>query len=563
MKPFTIGRWTVTVPMIAVGLVVILLAATVGSIKYSETPTFCNSCHIMGPYYRAWKASKHNKVACVECHYPPADKKTLLWKKFQAMSQVVKYVTRTYSSKPFAEVADESCLRSGCHASRLLEGRVVAKTGIHFDHRPHLTEKRRGRQLRCVSCHSQVMVGSHIEVTYTACYLCHFKGQGVGRDLKPIGGCTGCHAVPKKEFNIGGATYRHAEFVGRGVACQSCHRDVVRGEGGANRDRCVTCHNTPETLKMYDDIPLLHDKHVTGKNIACIHCHEEITHGFADTGGRLPPIKGAAVPNAAVQAAAARGPQAISTHQPTPTFECGLCHKDKHAGEIDFYSGRVKALGLPEIPSPMFLARVDCSGCHYQKQTGDTSADGRVEVNFIAGDQACVRCHGPKFEGLWGSVRQEVLKTETALAAKAAETAKAIDAMPEAGRAKPRAALANAQKILGFIGKKRAEHNVYLASVALRRVDADLETAAMAAGAKVTDLSEQPLISGSYCAVLCHQKAGVKVPAETVQHKGKTMPHSMHADLMGCAKCHELGAHRKAPLKKGIEQVCAGCHPAP
>ena len=71
------------------------------------------------------------------------------------------------------------------------------------------------------------------------------------------------------------------------------------------------------------------------------------------------------------------------------------------------------------------------------------------------------------------------------------------------------------------------------------------------------------MISGSYCAVLCHQKAGVKVPAETVTHKGKVMPHSMHADLMGCAKCHELGAHRKAPLKKGIEQVCAGRHPAP
>ena len=44
---------------------------------------------------------------------------------------------------------------------------------------------------RCVSCHSQVMGGSHIEVTYDACFLCHFKGQGAGRDPKPIGGCPG------------------------------------------------------------------------------------------------------------------------------------------------------------------------------------------------------------------------------------------------------------------------------------------------------------------------------------------------------------------------------------
>ncbi|MEK7388345.1 MAG: cytochrome c3 family protein [Elusimicrobiota bacterium] len=562
MKSFKFGRWTVTLPLTALGLFVVFLAATMGSVKYSESPTFCNSCHIMGPYYRAWKNSKHNTVACVECHYPPADKQTLLWKKFQAMSQVVKYVTRTYSSKPFAEVEDASCLRSGCHSERLLHGRVVAKTGIIFDHRPHLEDKRRGRQLRCVSCHSQVMVGSHIEVTYDACFLCHFKGQGEGRDLKPIGGCTGCHAIPKKEFNIGGATYRHAEFVGRGVSCQSCHRDVVRGEGAAPRDRCVTCHNTPETLKMYDDIALLHEKHVTHKNIACIHCHQEIRHGFADSGGRLPPIKGEAVPGAAVEAAAAKGPQPISAHLPSPSFDCGLCHKDKHAGEIDFYSGRVKALGLPEIPSPMFLARVDCSGCHYQKDAGAKSASGVSEVTFVAGDRACVRCHGSKYEGMWGSVREEVLKTESSLAAKAAETAKAVSALPAAGKARPKEILARAQKILDFVGKKRAEHNIYLASVALRRVDADLDEAARLAQAKVADLSEQPLISGSYCAVLCHQKAGVKVPAETVAYKGKTMPHSMHADLMGCAKCHDLGPHRKAPLRKNVdEQVCATCHP--
>ncbi len=545
-------------PMIAAGLVVIFLAATVGTVKYSESPTFCNSCHIMGPYYKAWKASKHNKVACVECHYPPADKATLLWKKFQAVTQVVKYVTRTYSSKPFAEVEDASCLRSGCHATRLLEGRIVAKTGIHFDHRPHLTEK---HQLRCVSCHSQVMVGNHIEVTYDACFLCHFKGQGVGRDLKPLGGCTGCHSVPKKAFNIGGATYRHAEFINRGVACQSCHRDVVRGEGAAPRERCLTCHNTAETLGMYADIPLLHEKHVSQKSIACMNCHQEIQHGFADTGGRLPSIKGTAVPDAAVKAASARGPQAVSTHQPDPTFECGLCHKDKHEGEIDFYSGRVRALGLPEIPSPMFLARVDCSGCHYQKESGAKDAKGRNEVTFIAGDQACVRCHGPKFAGMWDSVRQEVLKSEAALSAKAAQTAQAIDALPESSRAQPRAALERAMKILNFIGKKRAEHNVYLASVALRRVDADLNSAAALAKANVEDLSEQPLISGSYCAILCHQKAGVKVPSETLTHNGKMMPHSMHADMMGCAKCHELGAHRKAPLRKNVEaEVCVTCH---
>src|SRR5208282_1335144 len=100
--------------------------------------------HIMEPYYQAWKSSAHNGVACVECHYPPGSPQTILWKKFQALSQVAKYVTRTYSSKPFAEVEDQSCMRSGCHSTRLLEGTIITKTKIKFNHREHLTRLRRG-----------------------------------------------------------------------------------------------------------------------------------------------------------------------------------------------------------------------------------------------------------------------------------------------------------------------------------------------------------------------------------------------------------------------------------
>ena len=96
--------------------------------------------------------------------------------------------------------------------------------------------------------------------------------------------------------------------------------------------------------------------------------------------------------------------------------------------------------------------------------------------------------------------------------------------------------------------------------MALRRADEELAKSAEASLAKLTDLSEQPLLSGSYCAVLCHEKAGVKVPREMVKHRGKTMPHAVHAGLMGCSKCHDLGEHRRAPLKKDVEQVCAGCH---
>src|SRR5574341_1848217 len=203
---------------IAVALPLLLLGT---AFKISTSPLLCNQCHIMKPYYQAWKTSKHNFVPCVDCHYPPGFRDTL-WVKYQALSQVAKWATQTYSSKPFAEIEDASCLRSQCHATRLLQGKVTFKRGIIFDHRPHLEQPQRGRQLRCTSCHSQIVVGTHIEVTETTCFLCHFKGQRGAREVHPIGGCPLCHQPPKGDIQLaGGTVFNHRDFVDeRGTQCQ-------------------------------------------------------------------------------------------------------------------------------------------------------------------------------------------------------------------------------------------------------------------------------------------------------------------------------------------------------
>ena len=281
-EPAARRRWTWRViAIVAVAGLVVLGAAGVGLWHASSSPRLCNSCHIMKPYVQAWKTSKHNKVACVQCHYPPGLRDTI-WVKYQAITQVVKWATQTYNSKPYAEVEDGSCLRSGCHDRRLLDGKVVFKRGIVFDHRPHLAQVRRGRQLRCTSCHSQIVVGTHIEVTESTCFLCHFKGLKTARELHPIAGCTGCHQAPKGDIVMGSVKFNHEEIGRRGVACQSCHLNVVEGDGEAPRERCFSCHNQPEKLQRYTDTPFIHDFHVAGKNIECGRCHTAIKH-------RLPP----------------------------------------------------------------------------------------------------------------------------------------------------------------------------------------------------------------------------------------------------------------------------------
>jgi nitrate/TMAO reductase-like tetraheme cytochrome c subunit len=266
----------IVVAMIAVAVGV---AASAGLWHASSSPALCNSCHIMRPYVEAWKASPHHDVTCVRCHYPPGLRDTL-WVKYQALTQVVKWATHTYSSKPFAEVEDGSCLRSGCHDRQKLRGEIVSKRGIVFDHAPHLDQAPRGHHLRCASCHSQVVVNTHIQVRQSTCFLCHFKGTKNGRELTPITGCTGCHQPPKGDLRIGSLTFNHDEIVRRGVACQQCHLNVVEGDGEVTRERCLTCHNQPEKFDRFADTPAIHDVHVTGKNLECSRCHTEIRHAL-------------------------------------------------------------------------------------------------------------------------------------------------------------------------------------------------------------------------------------------------------------------------------------------
>jgi nitrate/TMAO reductase-like tetraheme cytochrome c subunit len=277
--------------LIGIGVLVVLAAVGgAGLWHVSASPQFCNSCHIMRPYVDAWAASRHAPVACVQCHYPPGLRDTFRVK-FQAVTQVAKWATGTYSSKPFADVEDASCLRSGCHATSELQkpGPRTFGRGVRFEHALHLEAARTGWQLRCTTCHAQVVVNKHFEVERSTCFTCHFKGTRGDRELTPVAGCTSCHVPPEGDILVGSVRFNHGDLVRRGVACQSCHLNVVEGHGEAPRERCITCHNQPEKLERAADLVRIHAAHVTEKSIDCVRCHNEIKH-------RLPLPIGSPVP---------------------------------------------------------------------------------------------------------------------------------------------------------------------------------------------------------------------------------------------------------------------------
>ncbi len=382
---------------------IILTVGGAGFAEYSMQPDFCRSCHLMEPYYQAWHASSHKNVSCPECHFEPGLVNTLKGK-WQASSQAVKYITQTYGSKPHAEIKDASCMRSGCHERRLLEGKVNwtvesssgGKVTIKFDHKPHLEEERRGKRLRCTSCHSQIVQGQHLVVTLDSCYLCHFKGKEHGRHDESIGGCKGCHDAPKEQIRLATGNFNHKDYLDRGVTCENCHSDVLKGEGGVTKQRCWTCHNLESQVARFNDPKFLHQQHVTEHKVDCTNCHQQIEHNLT-AGAPKEPATG--TPS--------------GTHAMMNGGDCSTCHLQTHGGPAELYRG-VGGRGVPEMPSPMFRAQVDCIACHKAMRNSSEAATV-IGQTFVAVQDSCNYCHATKYEGVLDEWRK-VIKEKSALA---------------------------------------------------------------------------------------------------------------------------------------------------
>jgi len=287
-------------------------------------------------------------------------------------------------------------MRSGCHEKRLLEGKVNweiqsvrgGKVTIRFDHTPHLTEERRGKQLRCVSCHSQIVQGQHLVVTLDTCFLCHFKGLEWGRNETVIGGCKGCHDAPKEQIRLATGDFNHAEFLNRGVTCENCHSDSVKGDGAVPVQFCWNCHNQEKQIARFGETKFMHQTHVTDHKVECSACHVQIEHNLT-----------------------AGAPKFVSTtlanHDSLlDAGSCNSCHEQTHGGPVELYRG-VGARGVPDMPSPMFRSQVDCIACHRaKKQSSDAAAV--VGQTFVAVQDSCNYCHGTKYESALDTWRQMI-----------------------------------------------------------------------------------------------------------------------------------------------------------
>jgi hypothetical protein len=261
-------------------LAIVFLLIVGGLYVYAKEVSFkdpenCKSCHYIVPYYENWKTSTHNMVPCLKCHdYSPE----------RAMAAQFMFLAGAHNPRPLTNVPDKNCLQSGCHDRRLIESQeIFTKRGIHFDHKTHFTEMKRGIRLHCRSCHSDIVQGSHITVSMNVCFLCHFKG--VPHD-QAVTGCPSCHGAPTEPVPVAGGTFSHDQALAAGHSCQECHVEVSRGDGVTPRDKCFLCH--VDRVERYSEVALIHDKHVTEKQVDCLWCHTRIEHGKIRMAAAMP-----------------------------------------------------------------------------------------------------------------------------------------------------------------------------------------------------------------------------------------------------------------------------------
>lgn len=500
------------------------LVGLVGFVQVSSTPDFCGTCHIMKPYYESWKHSSHNDIACVECHISPGITAEVR-KKFEALSMVAKYFTATYGTKPWAEVDDAACLR--CHERRLLDGRVDFN-GVAFDHRPHLTEARRGLRLRCTSCHSQIVQGTHLTVTVSTCAFCHFQKQEPNTGLAA---CRTCHEVPGRVKTPAGEPFDHTQVAANDMPCSSCHGDVVRGTGRVPMQRCQSCHNQPERFEKYGDPLYLHRMHVTEHKVDCQDCHDEIEHG-------LPPQR------------LAGAHEAVTPGMDPNSGACAGCHGGGHSPQQMLYAG-VGARGVAPMPGPMAAVGVTCQGCHDPAFSVRAAAFGPQNPSITpAGVVSCMACHGPSYRRIFEGWKEGVDGRTNAMRGLMQATAGAM------GSATSKA-WDDARWNFALVENGHGIHNVNYAYVVLDKAFEQMNEARRGRG-----LAALPrpwtVIAGGSC-LNCHQG----IERQSGEFRGKPFPHGPHVvgAKLDCEKCHRKHNERpKVEVVRFGSEGCSSCH---
>ncbi len=506
--------------VVLTGVIAVFIIVLFASLEYTSKPDFCSTCHFMQPYVDGWKTSTHSDVTCTDCHFPPGLKSKLKGK-LTAASMVVNYFTGVYKkSKPWAEITDESCLSSGCHEQRLLEGKVEFKEGIIFDHEPHVTKLRREKKLRCTSCHSQIVQGDHMTVTENSCFLCHFKNQP---EDAPIDDCTWCHDAPvgtNPELS-----YDHRFVVEKEIDCKKCHGSMQVGDGAVPVERCSSCHAEIGKIERINEVEYIHLNHVTNHKVECQNCHSLIQHKSVSRSAEIIP-------------------------------DCQSCHEDSHLPQYYLFSG-TGGKHVPSHPNPMYEGGLNCQACHVFHSVNGKNGD--LGQTMEAKAESCEICHGKGYGKILDQWEKLMLKkmesTESSLVSVRREMK--LSNVQDKSRQHVESLIEEAGYNYQLVKDGNIVHNVAYSDELLLSVHRNLKSALKSLKSEkiIPDISSYGKIVPSEC-INCH----FGMEDVVVNVFDIDFSHNIHLvkNRLECSQCHSNRTQHGELLMSKSD--CLSCH---
>jgi len=506
--------------ILLLSLISFFVIVALGSIELTSHSNFCASCHFMKPYFQSWETSSHKDVECSVCHYPPGGGiRSKLRKKIEGLVMVGRYWTKLYvKSKPWAEIRDESCLKAGCHEKRLLEGQVQYNK-VAFDHKIHFEDLKRGKQLQCTSCHSQIVQGEHITVTESSCFICHFKKS---EHSPEIDDCNHCHT---KEILVGPLSprYNHTLVYEREFTCDRCHYNTIVGDGEVPRENCYKCHAEQERLDKYEETDLMHTMHIYNNKIECNQCHREIQHKIVKD---------------------------IET-----IAECTSCHTDYHKAQKILYTGEGgKGIKHP-TPNIMLEKGLSCKGCHMfheEKPGGLITSD-----TFVSRGSACESCHGKGFAKIMEGWEESTMKKLVQIRSTYNLVNREITRSKHPEKEKARAALEDAIFNIEVVEKGKSVHNVIFSQELLKAAHDKMLEALQTVNSEYKPQAFQ-IVSGEIPTLCANCHAGIEEFSTEIF--GMKFPHKKHLieQKIECSTCHSNARTHGEFI--ATKKSCASCH---
>ncbi len=381
--------WKLSRKKIILLVLLLFILSSGGFVVVSSQPGFCNSCHIMEPYYASWQTSTHKQVNCLDCHIQPGFA-GMVKGKINGMAQAFDCIVGRMSTKPNATINDQSCLREGCHKLADLTKGPVKYKKYHFAHEGHLNTDVDGIKITCNLCHSHFEGNEHFKVNSQACFICHFLKSPPTEKRLVETKCQSCHEIPQKPIKRGAVEVDHTEFVAFEASCEkSCHKKQIVKESHVEPSVCLNCHSfrKPAVINSSE----MHADHTSGqKKVECFACHGELNHSSS-----------------------------MGTTVAT-MLDCQSCHSNTHEVQRQIYAAADKSTPVKthQILSPMFLTHVECKGCHIKPTEVRPGVLNSLGTVAQAVPEACDQCHGQgtgeKYIPFWQKQTKELYQKVSA-----------------------------------------------------------------------------------------------------------------------------------------------------